>query len=246
MMRVGASKGDLSASRDATIRETVPSRIMNSRIDIPPGDLTGEAARTARLCKPEDLVRLMRAGDIEALDRITRCFGSTLLAAGRRHCRDEDRARDAVQDALVAAGEHLQDFRGEGTPQGWLVRMVANACARMRRGRKNSAAWNAELDPEVVLGDHESPEIAAARAQLAARLGDALIELSPADRAIVLLSEAEDWTGPEIAEALGMTPGAVRVRLTRLRAKLRGALADAHPDAVAPPSANEPAVRESP
>lgn len=183
-------------------------------------------AGSAPPCRPDELVALLRAGDIQALDRITRCFGATLLAAGRRHCRDEDRAKDAVQDALLSAGEHLQDFRGEGTPQGWLVRMVANACARMRRGRKNSPAWNAELDPELVLGNADTPEVAAARAQLAAKLGEALVALAPEDRAIVLLSEAEDWTGPEIAEALGMTPGAVRVRLTRLRAKLRDTLAE--------------------
>lgn len=180
---------------------------------------------TSAPCRPDELVSLLKAGDIQALDRITRCFGATLLAAGRRHCKDEDRARDAVQDALLSAGEHLQDFRGEGTPQGWLVRMVANACARMRRGRKNSAAWNAELDAELVLGSGESPEVAAARAQLAERLGEALVALSPEDRAIVLLSEAEDWTGPEIAAALGLSPGAVRVRLTRLRGKLRDTLA---------------------
>lgn len=182
-----------------------------------------------RPCHPDELVSLLRQGDIAALDRITRCFGDTLLAAGRRHCRDEESARDAVQDALLSAGTNLQSFRGEGTPQGWLVRMVANACSRMRRGRKNSPAWNAELDPEVVMGTSESPEAAAARAELAARLGEALIALAPDDRAILLLSEAEDWTGPEIAEALGMTPGAVRVRLTRLRSKLRETLAGLHP-----------------
>lgn len=183
------------------------------------------APRSGALCDPDTLVEMLRAGDLQALDQMTRCFGASLLAAGRRHCRDDDRAQDAVQDALLSASEHLQDFRGEGSPQGWLVRMVANACARMRRGRKNSAAWNAELDPEVVLGTAESPEAAAARAELAERLGEVLLELAPGDRAIVLLSEAEDWTGPEIAAALGLTPGAVRVRLTRLRARLRESLA---------------------
>lgn len=190
-------------------------------------------AESSALCSPDELVALMREGDLKALDRITRCFGATLMAAGRRHCGDADRARDAVQDALLAAGEHLQDFRGEGSPQGWLVRMVANACSRMRRGRKNSPAWNAELDAEAVLGTAESPEVSAARAELARQLGEALIELSPQDRAILILSEAEDWTGPEIAAALGLSAGAVRVRLTRLRGKLRDKLEAFRPQVAA-------------
>lgn len=211
----------------------------------------GRAHAPGAPCAPDELVELLRAGDLEALDRITRCFGATLLAAGRRHCRDEDRARDAVQDALLSAAEHLQDFRGEGSPQGWLVRMVANACSRTRRGRKNSAAWNAELDPEVILGNGETPEVEAARAELAERLGQALLALSPGDRAIILLSEAEDWTGPEIALSLGLTPGAVRVRLTRLRAKLRDALASLRADepsvaAERGPAAGPPKVSSGP
>lgn len=192
--------------------------------------LSTQTAQTVAPCSPEDLVNLMHAGDLKALDQITRCFGSTLMAAGRRHCGDADRAQDAVQDALLSAGEHLQDFRGEGSPQGWLIRMVANACSRMRRGRKNSAAWNAELDPELVMGQSEGPEVSAARAELATRLGEALISLSPEDRAILILAEAEDWTGPEIALALGMTAGAVRVRLTRMRGKLRDRLAALRPE----------------
>ena len=71
-----------------------------------------------------------------------------LLAVGRRVCRDDERARDAVQDALLAAGEHLDDFRGDGSVEGWLVRMVANACKSWRRGRKEDPAWNAPLDDE--------------------------------------------------------------------------------------------------
>jgi RNA polymerase sigma-70 factor (ECF subfamily) len=55
-------------------------------------------------------------------------------------------------------------------------------------------------------------------------LGQVLEELQPRDRVIILLAEAEDWTGPEIAEKLGMTPGAVRTRLSRARTRVRAAM----------------------
>lgn len=171
---------------------------------------------------PEQLVRLMRAGDMEALDRITRCYGQTLATVGRRYCRSAIEAEDAVQDALVAAGQNLRSYRGEGSPEGWLVRMVINACRKMHRGQKNAPALHDALDEAAPLpAAGANPEDVAARAQVAQALATALADLAPDDRALILLAEAEEWTAAEIADQLGSTPGAVRTRLSRIRARLR-------------------------
>jgi RNA polymerase sigma-70 factor, ECF subfamily len=174
------------------------------------------------ICNPERLTRLARSGDPDAMDQITRCYAERLLAAGRLHCRTSDDADDAVQDALLAATEELDTFRGDGSLEGWLVRLVASACARRRRGRKNDPRLH---DAEHVVGDGgESPEDAADRHGVGALLESALLELAPDDRHLLLLAEVEGMTGPEVAERLGITPGAVRTRLSRLRARLREAL----------------------
>jgi RNA polymerase sigma-70 factor, ECF subfamily len=181
-------------------------------------------ATDSTLCDPADLVPLMQAGDLAALDRITRCFGDRLAQVGRRYCRTPSEADDAVQDALLAAGAHMRAFRGEGSPEGWLVRMVINACHHMRRGRKNDPRMH---DAEAVLvADEGSPEERAMTGELSQALGEALLELKPIDRTIVLLSEGEGWTGPEIAEKLQLSPGAVRTRLTRARQRLRAHLGE--------------------
>lgn len=173
-------------------------------------------------CDPDRLAALAQSGDLAALDDATRCYGERLLAAGRRHCRTSDEARDAVQDALVVAAERLHSYRGEGTLEGWLVRIVASACRRMSRGRKNS--------PELHDGSVElavtapSPETEAADRELGDLLGAALLELGTEDRLVVLLSEVDGFDAPEVAERVGLTPGAVRARLTRIRQRLRTAL----------------------
>lgn len=164
----------------------------------------------------------MRAGDLTALDRLTRCQGERLLAVGRRYCRNEQDARDAVQDALVVAATHMEDFRGEGSAEGWVVRMVARACGRMRRGRKNDPALHVR-DVEIAALEFD-PELLAGRARIAEALGAALLDLPAKDRAVLLLAEAEGWTGPEIAAELGVTPNAVRSRLSRARRVVRGRL----------------------
>jgi len=175
------------------------------------------------ICNPERLTRLALGGDPEAMDQITRCYAERLLAAGRRHCRTTDDADDAVQDALLVATVELDTFRGDGSLEGWLVRLVATACARRRRGRKNDPALH---DSEIaVTSDIESPEDAADRHAVGALLESALLELSVDDRHLLLLAEVEGMTAPEVAERLGITAGAVRTRLSRLRARLRQTLA---------------------
>jgi RNA polymerase sigma-70 factor (ECF subfamily) len=180
-------------------------------------------------CDPARLVELVKRGDIEALDRMTRCYGDRLLRAGRRHCRTAAEAEDAVQDTLLIAANELGAFRGDGSVEGWLVRIVASACRRIGRGRKNDAhAHDSDVEPA---DDGDSPETLAARHELAERLNDVLLDLSPEDRLIVLLAEVEGRSGEEIARETGLSHGAVRTRLSRLRTKLKDALAPALEDA---------------
>ena len=184
------------------------------------------ASNAQPLCNPRAMLQMAKDGDLEALERMTRCYGERLLSVGRRRCRSEEEAQDAVQDALLSAGIHLTSFRGDGSLEGWLVRMVINACHRMRRGRKN----NPELhEPEIILTSFDdSPEERAQQGEMAQALGQALMILNPRDRLILLLAEGEGWTGPEIAHEMNLSSGAVRTRLTRIRKRLREELATVH------------------
>jgi RNA polymerase sigma-70 factor (ECF subfamily) len=170
-------------------------------------------------CSPERLMGLVRQGDGEALDQITRCYSQRLLEAGRRHCRSTAEAEDAVQDALLIASEHLGELRDDGSLEGWLVRVVASACRRISRGRKNDGALHV-AEPGAELSAAGDPEDDAARRELAALLDRSLFELSPTDRSIVLLAELEDFSAAEIGAELGLSEGAVRTRLSRLRARI--------------------------
>jgi RNA polymerase sigma factor (sigma-70 family) len=176
-------------------------------------------------CSPERLMRLVREGSANALDQITRCYSDRLLQAGRRHCRTTEEAEDAVQDALISAGERLGALRDDERLEGWLVRVVASACRRLSRGQKNDARRHepADGDGPHLLGG-EDPERDVARHELGRVLERTLLTLSPTDRSIVLLSELEELSAAEIGTELGMTAGAVRTRLSRLRVTLTATL----------------------
>lgn len=170
-------------------------------------------------CDPDDLLARVRRG--EGLDDVVRCYGEDLVRAARRACRTEEEADDAVQDAWLAAGD-LTAFRGEGSLQGWLRRIVVRACGRLRRGRKSDPRLH---DPDAEPIDPTAdPEDEAAHRELARSLDEALRALPEVDRALVMLSDTEGWTAPELADRFGLSPAAVRKRLSRARARLRAAL----------------------
>lgn len=173
-------------------------------------------------CSPERLAALVRARDVRALDELVTCHGNRLMAVAQRHCRNRADAEDAVQDALLAAGKHLADWRGEGSVEGWVIRMVANACAKMRRGRKNDPALHStDIEPIAM---EPTVERLAQRAELSEQLAAAMATLPAVDRAILILAEAEDWDSQTIAAEVGMTSGAVRTRLFRARKRLQAVL----------------------
>lgn len=173
-------------------------------------------------CNPDVLARLVQGGSPQAVDRVTRCYGQRLLGAAQRHCRTHAEAQDAVQDTLLTLTAGGAEFRGEGSLEGWLVRIIASACRRMSRGMRNDAARHDSGGTLASTG--ALPDALACRSELANALQSALLALPRRDRMIVLLAEAEGFTAVEIAGELGMTPGAVRTRLSRNRARLRDAL----------------------
>jgi len=177
-------------------------------------------------CSPERLMQLVREGSADALDQITRCYSQRLMAAGRRHCRTTTEAEDAVQDALISAAVALPQLRKDGSLESFLVKVVASACRRIGRGQKNAAELH---DSEIEAVASSDPEQDAERRELAELLERSLLQLEPRDRSIVLLAELEGFSAAEIGAELGMTEGAVRTRLSRLRARLSEALQKSEP-----------------
>lgn len=173
-------------------------------------------------CDPDLIASLVESGSPDALDRIARCYGERLMAVGLRQCRLPSEAEDAVQDALLSAGEHLGAYRGEGSVEAWVSVMVSRACARMRRGRKNDPLLHTSaVEPPSAQPD---PEDAAARREL---LKVVLSGLRPQEARLLWMADVEGRKAPEIAEIEGISAEAVRARLSRARRRVRPQLAAA-------------------
>jgi RNA polymerase sigma-70 factor, ECF subfamily len=138
-------------------------------------------------------------------------------------------AEDAVQDALLAAFKHLNQFRGEAQLSTWLTAIVVN-CVRMQV-RKRSRHTHVSLDSrvgeeqeyplsDILVDDRPSPEDECHRSTLNARLMKSAAQLTPILRQTFYLRFVDQLSVCETARVLGVPTGTVKAQTARARAKL--------------------------
>jgi RNA polymerase sigma-70 factor (ECF subfamily) len=176
------------------------------------------------------LVRAVQRGEPGAMDELIRGTYGDVYALCRRLLGDPADAADATQEVYLRVVRSVLGFRGESAFGTWLHRVTTNVCMTMlrRRGdvraRGQSAGW---LDDPFaqVLSEEASPEDRVADADLARRTAKALAELPDDAREVVLLRDVQGLSTKETAQVLGVSEGAVKVRLHRAHTRLRELIA---------------------
>ncbi len=135
---------------------------------------------------------------------------------------DEEDARDVVQEAYLRAYRGLKRFRGEAQFTTWLYRITAN-CASSALGKRARHRHDVlEDDDDVVdVSGRVDPAEQADRGEVRDRVKQALAELPPRLRSVVVLRDVYDLSHEAIAAELGISESAAKVRLHRARRKLR-------------------------
>jgi RNA polymerase sigma-70 factor, ECF subfamily len=137
-------------------------------------------------------------------------------------------AEDAVQEALLSAYRHLDQFRGQARLSTWLVTIVTNA-ARMQLRRRCNGYLSLDQEHgedgstfwELLPDGKPSPEEVCSTAEGLNRLVEGVKQLSPKLRRALRLRDIDGLTTKEAALVLGVPQGTVKAQLARARAKLR-------------------------
>lgn len=186
---------------------------------------------------PEDaLVTRLQRGDEGAFELVVRREGGRLLAVARRFLRNDDDARDAVQDAFLSAFRSIASFAQGSRLSTWLHRIVINACLmKLRSSRRHAEEPIEDLLPRFAEAGHQvehpTPEWDGSAEELLLRtetrgiVRRAIDGLPETYRSVLLLRDIEEVTTEEAARLLGVTENAVKIRLHRARQALRTLLA---------------------
>ncbi|MFO0829857.1 MAG: sigma-70 family RNA polymerase sigma factor [Phycisphaerales bacterium] len=178
-----------------------------------------------------NLVARLRAKDDRAYALVVCTYGPRLLATARRFVGDEETARDAVQDAFLQAFRSIDSFKGESRVSTWLHRIVVNAALmRLRTRRRRNETSIESMLPTFLEDGHrsgtglawcETPEELVSQRESRAAIRACIDRLPDDYRTVLLLRDIEEIDTSDVAAILGISPGAVKVRLHRARMALR-------------------------
>jgi RNA polymerase sigma-70 factor (ECF subfamily) len=183
-------------------------------------------APTGVLTPDEILVQRSRKGDAVAREELFRRHFGVAYRVAYRHLGHEQDALDAVQDAMLKAITHLDDFDGRSEFRTWLLAIVSNAALDVgrRRGRRSARTLaNGESLGIEPIGA-EDPAHGLYREDLRRILQRALLQLSPPVRTTFVLFAEAGLSYKEIAVAQGIALGTVMSRIFAARQKLQAIL----------------------
>jgi len=152
-------------------------------------------------------------GDRRAFDALAETSRPWLFGLCFRLVRDRYAAEDLVQEALVQALRGIGSLREAGRFRAWLSRIAMNACRMyLRRGLSAASDSLTQEAPAFPLQTSEQSPFG---------VDEALAQISPVQRRILMLFYGEGLSHAEVGEALALSPAAVKSRLHRARDGLR-------------------------
>lgn len=157
-----------------------------------------------------DLVKRSKKGDKEAFVLLMDMNRQMLYNTALLVLHNEDDALDAIQDAILACWESLPTLKKEQYFKTWLVRILLNKCRDIQR-RQSHYALVEELPETGSQPDWDTPM----------DVGRALGQLASQDQLVLSLYYYDGMSARQIARALDISEGAVRVRLSRSRDRFK-------------------------
>jgi RNA polymerase sigma-70 factor, ECF subfamily len=146
--------------------------------------------------------------------------------------RDAADADDAVQDAFLKAFERIASYHAGQSFETWFLRVLVNGCLDRLKARARRGRWL--LPPGTVEPEHfqapapmPDPEARLLSSERRRELAEAIGRLPARQRTVLVLSQLEGLSGPEIGALTGLSESTVRVHLFRALRRIRGVLEEA-------------------
>ena len=171
----------------------------------------------------ENIIARARRGDADAFEQLVAAYRDQVFRLALRMCGNEADADEVAQEAFLSAWKALPNFRGDSRFSTWLYQLTSHAAIDLMRREKRQIA--AEDITGVSAPDPDpSPQQQAERSETRQAVRDAMGQLSPEYRQIVVLRFLQELSYEEIGAVLKLPPGTVKSRLNRAKSQLKGIL----------------------
>jgi RNA polymerase sigma-70 factor, ECF subfamily len=181
-----------------------------------------------------ELIKRVCQGDKEAFYGLVRPYERAVYTAAISILNNPADAEEVAQEAALKAFSNLARFRGEAKFSTWLIQITINeARLKLRKDRRHlyesideqRTDEEGEYFPKDFADWREVPSEALQRKELRQQLKQAIADLAPKYREVLILRDVHHFSTEETAQALDISEGNVKTRLLRARLQVRDALA---------------------
>ncbi len=231
----GGNNVKRGANQEPAGVDSVPPRV--PLVNSPKINASNRAERRREAEQDRVLVSKAQDGDKIAFRKLVERHQRRAFAIAIGLVRDENDARDIVQEAFLRVHRNLARFKGGSSFFTWLYRIVTNLSIDLMRklSRREAELYEnpqiadtADAFPFISRIDGANPIDVVRRREIATRIQQALDALPPYHRSVVLMREVEGMSYQEMAEAMQVSKGTIMSRLFHARQKLQRALADCY------------------
>ncbi len=171
-----------------------------------------------------DLVRAAVVGDADAFAVLYRRHVAAVHRVLSASVRDREAAADLTQEVFARAIKALPALRDPDRFRPWILAIARHAAIDAARTDPRSRSYDAEADEGPPDRDPTPAELAELD-YLVQRVRGCIASLSARDATVLALVTQLGYSPAEVAQAIGITPGAAKVVLHRARRRLRSAIA---------------------
>ncbi|MEM7116882.1 MAG: sigma-70 family RNA polymerase sigma factor [Chloroflexota bacterium] len=167
----------------------------------------------------------MRQQRIDSLDELYEAYASSVFGYLLHLSGDRALADELTGETFYRAILSIDGFRGDASVKTWLLRIARNLYLRQNQRAQRNTSFDALQEQGVVFpGRQHDPETAVLHHEQHHALQRALQQLSEQDRTLLLLVTQEEMPQREVAQILGISLSATKVRLFRARQRLAALL----------------------
>jgi RNA polymerase sigma-70 factor, ECF subfamily len=169
----------------------------------------------------------LKAGDINGLEALVTAYQQRALRTAYLVTQDQALAEDVTQSAFVRVFENSAQFDISRRFLPWFLRIVVNLAVQTSRKRARTLSFDSASTREgvtfedLLTDQFPNPETQLEQREMQATIQQMLTQLSPDQRAVIVLRYYVDLTEMSMSDVLAVPPGTIKSRLHAARRQLR-------------------------
>lgn len=176
---------------------------------------------TKKLTDDELIEAIIASGEMELFGELYDRYGNKVYRKAISMVKDLDTAKDLTQEILIKAFLSLSKFEGKAKFSTWLYMITYNYCIDYLRKKKKTLEKEQDFEViEDIAQEDENDEKEVLEMEIG-RLADLLERIPTEDKSMLLMYYQDDMAIKDLQEHFGLGASAVKMRLSRARAKIK-------------------------